>query len=191
VNRRARAAGLACALWLAAPLAALALEVTGQCRVSFYGTATLHDFEGTGPCTLAIEPPDASGAYRARAEVPVEQLDTGIDRRNATMREMFEAAKFPKITAAFERIDPEALRAKRRDALPFTLAIHGVERRVTPEISDWSETAGRSARFRATFPVVLTEFGMEPPTAAGLVRVGDRVRVVVDVELTTKSSGTR
>jgi polyisoprenoid-binding protein YceI len=121
----------------------------------------------------------------------VDRLDTGIARRNATMREMFEAQKFPRITAAFEKIDPDALRARRAGALPFRLAIHGVERAVTPELSDWSETAGQRAHFRATFTVVLSEFGMDAPTAAGLVRVGDRVRVVVDVDLTTKSSDTR
>ena len=152
--------------------------------MAFFATATLHDFEGVAPCAvLAIDPPDASAGYRARAEVAVDQLDTGISARNARMREMFEAQKFPKITAVLEKIDPEALRAKRAGALPFRLAIHGVERDVSPELSDWSEVPGQHVHFRATFDVALSEFGMEAPTAAGLVRVGDRVRVVVDVEL--------
>ncbi|HKA14240.1 MAG TPA: YceI family protein [Myxococcota bacterium] len=150
--------------------------------MAFFATATLHDFEGVAPCAvLAIDPPDASAGYRARAEVAVDQLDTGISARNARMREMFEAQKFPRIIAVFEKIDPQALRVKR--ALPFRLAIHGVERDVSPELSDWSEVPGQHAHFRATFDVALSEFGMEAPTAAGLVRVGDRVRVVVDVEL--------
>ena len=54
---------------------------------------------------------------------------------------------------------------------------------MTPELSEWSEVPGQRAHFRAAFTVALSEFGMEAPTAVGLVRVGDRVRVVVDVEL--------
>jgi polyisoprenoid-binding protein YceI len=170
-----------------AAVSARAVDVAGRCSVSFFATATLHDFEGNGPCALlSIEPPDASGAYRARAELAVEQLDTGIAARNEKMREMFGAQEFPRITAVFEKIDPHALRAKRADALPFQLTIHGVERAVTPELSDWSEVPGKRAHFRATFTVALSEFGMEAPTAIGLVRVGDRVRVVVDAELTAR-----
>ena len=161
--------------------------MTGRCSVTFYATATLHDFEGTGPCQLAIEPPDANGTYRARADVPVDQLDTGIDRRNATMREMFEAAKFPRITATFEKILPEMVRGQ-QGVLALQLAMHGVTRPVVAQTSDWSEVPSQqTARFRATFYVALSEFGMTAPTAAGLVRVGDRVRVVVDVNLKASS----
>jgi polyisoprenoid-binding protein YceI len=177
-------------VWLASvltPVSARAVEVAGRCSATFFATATLHDFEGKGLCVLlSIEPPDASGTYRARAEVAVEQLDTGIAARNEKMRVMFGAQEFPRITALFEKVDPAALRAKRVGALPFRLTIHGVERAVTPELSDWSEVPGKRAHFRATFTVALSEFGMEAPTAVGLVRVGDRVRVVVDVELTAK-----
>ena len=189
--RRARAAVIVFSLWLAAPLDARGLDVTGRCSVTFFATATLHDFAGKGPCALSIEPPDAGGAYRVRAEVPIEKLDTGIARRNATMREMFEAAKFPRITATFARIHPGFLRGP-AGSLPFDLTIHGVTRPVVAQTSDWAEVAShQSAHFRATFSVALSEFGMEAPTAAGLVRVGDRVRVVVDVDLTTASSDTR
>src|SRR5262245_26118376 len=154
-----------------------ALEVAGRCSVTIFATATLHDFDGKAPCEqLAIEPPDATGAYRARAEIAVGQIDTGISARNERMREMFDAERYPRITAAFAAVDPGALRAERPGALSFRLSIHGVERDVTPAISDFTELPGKSAHFRATFHVALSEFGMEAPTAVGLVRVGDRVR---------------
>jgi polyisoprenoid-binding protein YceI len=168
---------------LPAPRAARALNVAGRCSVTFFASATLHDFEGKAPCALLQIEPDASGAYRARAEVAVEQLDTGISARNEKMRAMFEAQKFPRIAAQFDNVDPEALRAKRAGALPFQITIHGVERAVSPELSDWSEVPGQLAHFRATFELSLAEFGLEPPVALGIVRVGDRVRVVVDVDL--------
>ena len=172
---------------LLAPISARALEVAGRCSVVFFATSTVHDFEGKAPCALlAIEPPDASGAYRARAEVAVEQLDTGIAARDRRMREMFEAERYPRITATFANVDPDALRARRAGALAFRISIHGVERSVTPELSDWSEVPGQRAHFRATFELSLKEFGLEAPVAIGFVRVDDRVRVAVDVELTAR-----
>ena len=168
--------------------AASALEVVGRCSVRFYGSSTLHDFEGTAPCALlAIEPPDASGRYTARAEVVVAQMKTGNDSRDKRMREMFEAKKFPRILATFASVDPAALRAGQPGALPFRLAIHGVERPVTPSLKGFQEQPGTSARFEASFPLSLKEFGMEGPVVMGFLRVDDRVRVVVSVELTAKN----
>lgn len=169
--------------WLA-PISAGALEVAGRCSVVVFATSTLHDLEGRAPCAqLAIEGPDAGGAYRAHAEVAVDQLDTGIAARNRRMREMFEAERYPRIAAAFASVDPDALRARRAGALDFQLAIHGVERKVIPELSDWSEVPGKRAHFRASFELSLADFGLEAPVAMGFVRVDDRVRVEVDVEL--------
>src|SRR5882724_3779003 len=113
-----RGSGLAFALvWLAgasAPLSSRALDVAGRCSVSFAATTTLHDFEGKAPCELLqIEPPDPSGVYRARAEVAVARIDTGIAARNERMREMFEAERYPRITVVFANVDPDALRANR------------------------------------------------------------------------------
>ena len=165
-----------------------AQAIAGRCTVQVFATSTVHDFEGSAPCALlAIDPPDANGAYSARAEVLVAQLDTGISARNKKMREMFEAKRFQRIRASFERIDPNALRRGSGDAIPFRISIHGVERSVTPAISGWSEQPGKSARFRATFVLSLRDFGMEPPVAMGFIRVDESVKVEVAVELTASS----
>ena len=185
--------GLAIALaWLAgsfAPISAAALDVAGRCRVTFFATATLHDFEGKAPCArLAIEPHGESGHYRGFAEVTVAQLDTGIAARNEKMREMFEAERYPVITAIFENIDSAGVRGQAQGMLPFAIEIHGVARGVKATTSGWSEVPDQQrAHFRAEFTVALSDFGMEPPSAVGLVRVGDQVRVVVDVDLTASS----
>ena len=173
-------------VWVAASLAPVtssADEVAGRCRVAFSATSTLHDFEGKAPCSrLEIEPGEA-GHYRARAEVAVRQLDTGNSDRDADMREMFDAERHPVITATFGDIDPAALRAQRADALPFRIAIHGVERDVKPRITNWSEESGKRAKFRASFDLSLKDFGLEAPVLMGFVRVGDRVGVAVDVDV--------
>jgi polyisoprenoid-binding protein YceI len=180
--------------WVATSLASVtssASEVVGRCQAVFTATSTLHDFSGQAPCSLLEVEAGDVGTYRARAEVTVQQLDTGIAGRDEKMREMFDAGHHPKITATFAKVDPEALRAQRANALPFRIAIRGVERDVVPRISNWSEVPGQRAHFRASFDLSLKEFGLEAPVAMGFMRVDDRVRVDVDVEVETPKVATR
>jgi hypothetical protein len=178
---------LSALVWLAAalPAPAVAAELEGRCSVAFAASSTLHDFEGKGPCALLeIGPPDASGAYPARAEVAVDRLETGISARDEKMREMFDSQHHPRVTASFAGVDPAALRAQRPEALPFRIAIRGVERDVRARVSQWSEVPGEPVRFRAEFDLSLADFGLEAPVAMGFMRVDDRVHVAVDVALT-------
>lgn len=180
--------GLAFLLFVTAPLRAHALDVAGRCTVRFLGTSTLHDWEGSARCALlSIASPDVSGQYGARAEVAIAQMDTGISARDKKMRQMFEAKKYPRIVATFAGVDPAALRSKQPNALPFRVKFHGVERAVTPVLTNFSEVPGRSARFRASFELALSDFGLKAPVAMGFIRVGEIVKVVVDVELTAKA----
>jgi hypothetical protein len=182
--------GLGCALALAvvAPVRGNALDVAGRCTVQFLGSSTLHDWEGTAPCALlAIDAPDASGRYGARAEVAVAQMDTGIASRDKKMRATLEAKKFPRIVATFASIDPAAVRSQQTGALSFRISLHGVERTIAPVISDYSEVPGKSARFKASFTLSLRDFGLKAPVVMGFIRVEDSVNVVVDVDLTAKN----
>jgi hypothetical protein len=183
LSRLGVVAGLA-----AVAAAASAQDIVGSCTVQFFGTSTLHDWEGTAPCALlAIEAPDASGRYGARAEVAIAQMDSDNSSRDKRMREMFEATKFPRIVASFASVDPAELRAQRAGALPFRIALHGVEHDVAPTISNFSEVPGKSAHFRASFELTLEEFGLEAPVVMGFIRVDEKVKVVVDVDLSAKN----
>lgn len=173
-----------------APIFADTLEVAGRCHVMVFATSTLHDFEARARCALLeiehLEKHDALVHYRARAEVAVVELDTGIAARNRRMREMFEAERYPKITAVFAEVQPGMVRGS-AGVLSFDITIHGVTRRIVATTSDWSEVPShQSAHFRASFDLSLSDFGLEAPVVMGLVRVGDRVRVVVDVELSAR-----
>ena len=184
-------ARVAAGLWLAAATAASAQPgtppIVGTCAVRFFGTSTLHDFEGSAPCALlAIGAPDASGRYAARAEVAIAQMQTGISARDKRMREMFEAKKHPLVVASFASIDPAAVRGRDASALPFEISLHGVTRRVTPALVSYRELAGESARLEASFELSLQQFGLEAPVVMGFVRVEDRVKVVVTAELAAK-----
>jgi hypothetical protein len=175
------------------PFASAAAEpavISGTCSTQFFATSTLHDFEGEAPCALlAIEAPNASGRYAARAEVAVAQITTGIAARDRRMREMFEAKKFPRIEVRCSELDPAALRARRAGALPCQLTLHGVSRPISPQLVSYAEVPDTSASFAASFEVSLAQFGLEAPVVMGFVRVGDRVRVVANVALKNGQAG--
>jgi len=167
---------LLAALLASAPDSAL----VATARVGFTGSSTLHDFEGTAaPVTFALAPTEA-GRWSAEVEVPVASLDTENEWRDQNLRAMFDAPRFPVVRARFAAVDPEALRVGR--PLSFVLEIRDVARAVTADVSDWDEDA-EGAAFEAQFTVSLREFGLAPPSALGVIEVGDEVRVRVRVEV--------
>ena len=112
----------------------------------------VHDVRGRRPVRAARDRAarrEVAPIARAR-EVAVEQLDTGIAGRNREMREMFEVER----SRASPRRSPTSIRrrcaADARVRSSFEIAIH--RRRThasSPELSDWSEVPGDSARTSA------------------------------------------
>jgi len=194
--RACRAVGLIVVLGSFAVAARVAADpasrgLEGECEIHFVGSSTLHDFSGqvhSHPFALAyrIDESGAPGSWSGSIEVPVAEMDTGIERRNRKMFEMFDADSFPLIVADFPRLGGDALARARSDDeidLDFDLTIREVTRPVAAKLSNWTETE-RSASFDAEFELSLAEFGLEPPAVLGLIRVGDavvvRAHVVVD-----------
>lgn len=163
--------------------------LAGRCALKFFGSSTLHDFEGHARCeAFAIEPVEAGGVYRSAVAVEVAEMSTDLGGRDARMREMFDAEHFPRILASFDRVSRDALRAAAAGpgpALPlaFRLAIRDTERRIVPRLSAWREDRDGSLQFLASFELSLREFELEAPTVMGLIEVDDRVRVEVEVSL--------
>jgi polyisoprenoid-binding protein YceI len=181
---------LGCAgLALAGSATAVVAEgIAGRCEVRFVAVSTLHDVEGRGACERFEIESEPGGTYRARVSVAVARLDTGLGARDARMREMFDAERYPQIEARFEAIDLGALRsgAPREasgETLTFTLRVRDREVRVVPSLSDFREAPDRSARFSARFALSLAELGLEAPSVLGVVRVEDRVEIEVDAAL--------
>jgi polyisoprenoid-binding protein YceI len=160
--------------------------VAGTFAVTFSGTSTLHDFEGSA-AVQRVEARRLAGrdAWTAEVRVPVATLDTGSAWRNANMRSMFDAERFPDVTAVFEMIDPSRSRPAgpdRAGSLPFTLRIRDVAHEVVGATSVWREEPDRLS-FDVRFEVSLASFGLEPPSALGVIEVGDVVTVSVHVNL--------
>ena len=170
-------------LWICALLAAAAPAradgVRGSLKLSFTATSTLHDFEGTAGTIAVSLSQDANGTWSAEVSVPVAEMKTGIGRRDASMRAMFDAAHHPLIRGRFRDLDGEKIRAS--GVLPFVLQIRTVERPVKAAVTHWQQTE-REASFDAAFDVSLESFELEAPSTL-FMSVGDSVRVTVHVTL--------
>ncbi len=178
--RLVASAALSIACGIAFAHEARADRVEGSIEITFLGTTTLHDFEGTAaPIRIATETqPD--GKWAGEVSVPVATLDTGIDARDAKLRAMLDAPRHPEIRGRLRDVDAEQVR--RNGVLPFLLRIRDVERPVQAKISRWQQDDERHARFDADFDVSLAEFGLEAPRVL-IVSVDDGVHVTVHVTL--------
>jgi len=167
-----------CAL-LTAAAPALAEGVRGSLQLSFTGSSTLHDFEGTaGSVTVSLSQ-GANGSWSADVSVPVAEMQTGNGWRDESMRAMLGAAQHPQIRGRFRDLDPQQVRSS--GVLPFVLQIQTVERPVQASVSHWRQSE-REASFDAAFDLSLESFQLEAPRTLFL-RVADTVRVTVHVTL--------
>jgi polyisoprenoid-binding protein YceI len=121
-----------------------------------------------------------------RISVDLTTIDTGIGLRNRHLREKYlEVAKgpgFDKAVLSEIRVnEAEGDDFRGRTAFAGTLLLHGTSRPVggVAEI----RASGSGVRVEATFPLTLTDFGIEPPEYLG-VGVADRVLVKVSLTAT-------
>jgi len=171
---------------LLSPLAQ-AGAIQGACDVRFLGSSTLHDFSGTGWCEPFSAPLVRDAAGKAvlpsvAVEVPVAEMKTGNDNRDRSMREMFQADRYPRIRATARDVDTDLVRETMRKnpegkaPLEISLAIRGTERKIRATAGNLKEEGSRVS-FDLEFPVSLKEFDLKAPTVLGFIRVADKVLV--------------
>ncbi len=178
-SRRSAIARLCLFVPLVASTPALAEGVRGSAQVSFSGTSTLHDFDGTAGSVAVALSQAADGTWSADVSVPVAEMQTGNGWRDDSMREMLGAVQHPQIRGRFREVDAEKVRSS--GVLPFLLQIRTVERPVQAAIQNWRQNE-RQASFDAHFELSLESFQLEPPQT-WLLTVGDTVRVTVHMTL--------
>jgi len=191
-SRHARVLVVSALFWLVGPAAAEpALQgVKGRCEIQFSGSSTFHGFSGevrSRPFELEPQLDTSSGHARwsGAVEVAVAEMDTGIERRDRKMREMFDAERFPLIVADFSNVGDAALARARSGGefdLDFNLTIRDAKRPVTAKASHWTEQ-GLGASFDVAFELSLKSFGLEVPPVLGLLRVDDVVTLSAHVTL--------
>ncbi len=196
--RHARLAlALAAGLLLAGAGAAQSSEapgsyaLQGESRFWIEGTTTVDDFA----CTAAPVRGRAAVAPRAvggTLAVPVAAFDCGIGQMNRDLQAALRGDAHPEIRFGLQRAEA----AGATDAggwVPVrawgTLSLAGAERLVALTAQGRRYPDGR-VRIRGRHPLLMTDFGVEPPARLlGLVRVHDRIVVHFDLVAAPAAEG--
>ncbi len=188
---------VAALLFLTLGVPAGAGEIRGTCLIRFQGVSTLHDFSGTVRCQpfsaeLVKTPDGRTVVSPVEVEVLVDGMDTGNKTRDGQMREMFESDRFPGIYGTVREVDVGRIRQDVRNAgggmasFDLTLKIRDVERTIGAVVTGFREEGDRVG-FDVTFSVSLGDFGLDPPSVLGIIRVHDKVAVTGNVRLEVSS----
>jgi len=129
--------------------------------------------------------PDGTVQLAVRARV--DSFDSGNSNRDAHMKEVTEAARLPYVTfkAVAEGLRVEGYPADVSLPLRGALEFHGVVREVAVTATVHF-TAPDRAEVTASFPVSLTEHGVERPSLL-FVKVDDRIEI--DARLSLAAEG--
>ena len=169
---------------------AQAEKIKGWAEVKFFGASTLHDFEGAVrsrvfEVEVEGDQVDATDLKGVEITVPVKKMDTGNRRMNKNMHKMFEADKHPTITAKLTGISEKtdgSEGGKDVANIQFDIKIREVSKQLRAVVKN-IKTSNQEVMFNLELDVSVKAFKLKPPTMLGVLRVGDNVRVEVEIVL--------
>lgn len=170
--------------------------VPSLCRVGFDAKSTLHDFSGVtsnveGSFRTDLHDPAAgcSGEVKARAGT----LLTGVDGRDANMRELLDTEHHPdirfvieRLTAAADGID-QAKQTVRGD-IAGKMTIHGQSRDLTMPVT-LEVDAQKRLIIAGQAKLKVSDYGITPPSQLGVINMQDEVVVWVALRARVKAGG--
>jgi polyisoprenoid-binding protein YceI len=170
-------------LLLAAPAVGQTFSLDAAAsRITFHVTHKLHRVDGVAAAAegRAVLAPD--GRVLAMVRLPVAKLDTAESNRDANLRAVMDAGKFPFVTfkAVATTVVPAVHGKPFRLELAGELDVHGVKRAVAVPVE--VELDGATVRVRGSFPVSLDGHRIERPSLL-FVKVDDTCRVDLDLVL--------
>src|SRR4030095_107004 len=146
--------------------------------IRFAGTSTLHDFGGelpAQPFVLIL----SNGTWSASAGVLSAQMATASEGRDRNMHRMLATNDYPEIHGTVVNAPIPDGKTHGTNAI-LQLKIREQIRALPVAIQYWQETR-ENIRFHAVWQVSLKQYGLKAPSVAGIVRVGDRVKIDADV----------
>ncbi len=155
-------------------------------RVGFDAKSTLHDFSGvTQKVEGELEVDLAQPALAPAGSVLVDarSLDTGMADRDAAMREHLDTQRHAQLRFTWTELrDAQVDLAQQRLSAVAVgrLSIKGVEREVAMPVQvsvDSSQRVGIEGELKLR----LRDFGVEPPSQLGMIRVENEVRVWISL----------
>jgi hypothetical protein len=167
--------------WMAsARLAAAAADsvqrLPARAVIHFAGTSTLHDFGGQLPAQpfLLIL---SNGTWSAAAEVWAGQMATENAKRDHKMHEMLRTNDHPRIQGA---VTGAPIPGSAGTNVTLALKICDTTQSWNARVGKWQESAD-AIRFHAEWELSLKQYGLKPPSVAGVIRVGNTVKLEADV----------
>lgn len=117
--------------------------------------------------------------------VPVESFDCGKARMNRDMYKALQAASHPNVTFRLDGVEVLTSRTAADNEYELQVAgrlsLAGAERDVVVRVVG-SELADGRVRAQGAVTLLMSDFGVTPPTALlGLVRAHDRIKVAFDL----------
>lgn len=155
-------------------------------EISITGTSTLHDWEITsesqrGSLVLDMEAADASSLTNLQLAVRVKGLKSGKENMDRNTYKALRADEFTDILFRCNRVVTTravgAGTSGTQVVLHGDLTITGQTRSVAIPCELTRE--GKHIRLKGTYPMQMTQFGIEPPTALlGTIKTGDQIEIV-------------
>jgi len=197
MTRTLALAALLFSLPLLAEPRAYTIAADGKNQASFESAATLENIKGTATKlsgTIAADPANPA-ASSVDLTIDVASLDTGIAMRNEHLHDRYLAVeKFPimtfksvSVTSPLKAIGPNQ---PVDVSVTGDMTLHGVTKRITvpvrvviipqSELTKSSRGAGDWIHATTTFPIKLTDFGIEVPEKM-LMKVSNDISIKVDV----------
>lgn len=116
----------------------------------------------------------------AEIRLPLAGFSTGIDKRDEHMRDKYlQIAKYPDAVFKVDRFSWNTQQLPEKADLPATLTLHGITKPMTVPVT--VKNQGEEIAATSDFTVLLSDFGIEIPSFAGLTMAKE---VSVHVELT-------
>jgi len=166
-----------------APAAARTFAVAPGSTVSYRLVHALHAVEGACGAVEGRARLLPDGGVQVSVRARVGSFDSGNGNRDAHMREVTEAARFPFVSLkAVGRGSASADEGAALDLeLDAELTFHGVARRIAIPVKVRFESATR-ATVESSFPVSLEAHGVERPSLL-FVKVEDRIEIAARLVL--------
>jgi len=159
-------------------------------RVGFDAKSTLHDFSGVttsllGEITANLARPGegCAGAVIAQSA----SIDTGLEARDESMREILEPKKFPEIRfdwTSFEATSVDAAGQKVAGLAKGKLSLHGISRDVQMPVTVAVDGSKRLAIDGQT-KIKMSDYGVKPPSKLGLISVEDEATLWIALRART------
>jgi polyisoprenoid-binding protein YceI len=164
--------------------------VASLSRVGFDAKSTLHDFSGVtqkveGELIVDLAQPGASPS--GKLEVDASSLDTGLADRDEGMRDLLKTKEHGKLVFEWTGFEPDKVDVagqKVTGKARGNLTLRGKSREVTMPVTVTVD-ASKRVGIEGELTILLTDFGIEPPSQLGMISVEDKLKLWISLRART------